>query len=489
MRNRYFFLIVLLTLSLDAIAVQAQTPTISPSVQHAAQIVHSSQAISPPEQVALRAATDEQLLTEVQVEMDDWLEWKLSRKTIYTYAGAYRVMRDDFLATEEGAWKPTTRTHIQSQWYMDPYVTEVESWNEALGAYEPDTRFVVKTYCFVFTTGECAVNEQVEQKWVGNAWVNIERAKYTHHELDPVAFQHAVKSFTLEEWHEGAWAPVERFNFEDNTSSFSQSWFTRQTWGGSAWVDTERTVYDMSLVQMQNRLAEIWSQFQDYGGLLMPLQLPDHYVYVLDNGFWEFAMRLRTVHTTEGDRRVRSEFIMERYETETWTAEGSIIIDFDAAGRPEFLVATGLSDEEEDDDEQFPLYERYSWSPEGNLTTGVQGILVFGNEVRFARYTYLWSEATVSIDQPQQVSAFRLDPAYPNPFHAGTTLPYFLATGGPLSVRVFDLLGRQVASLYDGYQSAGSHVVTLDALGLASGVYLVRMEAGGQAQTQRVVRR
>jgi hypothetical protein len=489
MTNRNLLLIALLALFPAPLSAQAQVPTISPSVQRAAQIVHASQTISPAGQAALRAAAEDRQLTEVLVEIDDWLEWKLGRKTVYTHSGVHRIMREDFLATEEGAWKPTTRTQIQSQWYMDPYVTEIDSWNEALGDYEPDTRFAVKTYCFVFTTGTCAVNEQVEQKWLGDEWANIERVTYTHHHLDPVAFQHAVKSHTLEEWHEGAWVPVERYNFDDNTSTFAQSWITRQTWSGSAWVDAERTVFDMSLVQLQNRLNEIWSQFQDYGGLLLPLQLPDHSVYVIEDGFWDFATRQRTEYTFEGDRRVRTEFILEGYQNESWVPAGSITIDYDATGKPELFVVTGLSDEEEDDDEQFPLYERYSWSPEGYLVSGVQGILVFGNEVRFTRHTLTWSEAAVSIDQPQRLSAFRLDAAYPNPFYSGTVLPYHLDTDGPLSVRVFDVLGRQVTSLFDGYQSAGAHVLTLDASALASGVYFVQMEVEGRAQTQRVVRR
>jgi len=52
---------------------------------------------------------------------------------------------------------------------------------------------------------------------------------------------------------------------------------------------------------------------------------------------------------------------------------------------------------------------------------------------------------------------------------------------------VFDTAGREVATLVDGRREAGSHTVTFDGSGLASGVYLVRLQAGDFVQTRKVV--
>ncbi|MEM6784236.1 MAG: T9SS type A sorting domain-containing protein, partial [Bacteroidota bacterium] len=56
-----------------------------------------------------------------------------------------------------------------------------------------------------------------------------------------------------------------------------------------------------------------------------------------------------------------------------------------------------------------------------------------------------------------------------------------------VSVQVYDLLGREVATLADGRIEAGTHTMMLDGRGLPSGVYVVRLETGaGTVQTQRV---
>ncbi len=84
--------------------------------------------------------------------------------------------------------------------------------------------------------------------------------------------------------------------------------------------------------------------------------------------------------------------------------------------------------------------------------------------------------------------AFGLAASYPNPFSARTEIPYRLAERGLVRLTVYDALGRRVAVLVDEVQGAGAHRATLDARGLPSGVYVVRLVAEGRAQTQRITR-
>jgi hypothetical protein len=67
-----------------------------------------------------------------------------------------------------------------------------------------------------------------------------------------------------------------------------------------------------------------------------------------------------------------------------------------------------------------------------------------------------------------------------------TELEYDVPEAAPVRIAVYDLLGRQVATLVDRTQTAGTHRVQFDGSGLASGVYLVRLVASGTVQTQRV---
>lgn len=76
---------------------------------------------------------------------------------------------------------------------------------------------------------------------------------------------------------------------------------------------------------------------------------------------------------------------------------------------------------------------------------------------------------------------------FPNPFNPSTTISYDLPKGGHVTLKVFDALGKQVGLLTDGYEYAGSHVVTYNASHLASGIYFYRLEANGSAQSRKMI--
>lgn len=67
---------------------------------------------------------------------------------------------------------------------------------------------------------------------------------------------------------------------------------------------------------------------------------------------------------------------------------------------------------------------------------------------------------------------------YPNPFNPATTIRYNLPASGHVTLKVYDILGREVATLINGEQQAGKHTVTFNGSTLSSGVYFYRLEAG-----------
>lgn len=98
-----------------------------------------------------------------------------------------------------------------------------------------------------------------------------------------------------------------------------------------------------------------------------------------------------------------------------------------------------------------------------------------------------------SIDEPSEVphpSRIELIGNWPNPFNPSTEIHFRVGTQDLASpqvhLQIFDMLGREVAVLVDGIVPAGEHRVTFDANGLSSGVYLIRLEAGGGVVTSRM---
>jgi hypothetical protein len=82
---------------------------------------------------------------------------------------------------------------------------------------------------------------------------------------------------------------------------------------------------------------------------------------------------------------------------------------------------------------------------------------------------------------------FGLGPNYPNPFNPTTVIRYEIATASRVTLKVYDLLGREVATLANEQKPAGSYSVTFDGSGLASGIYVYRLTAGDFFQVRNMV--
>jgi hypothetical protein len=101
--------------------------------------------------------------------------------------------------------------------------------------------------------------------------------------------------------------------------------------------------------------------------------------------------------------------------------------------------------------------------------------------------TFNISIATGIRDLNQMPTQFGLDQNYPNPFNPTTTISYGVPQQSMVTLKVYDILGNEVATLVNGVQPAGNHVVSFDASKLTSGVYIYRMQAGSFTQTKKMI--
>jgi hypothetical protein len=95
---------------------------------------------------------------------------------------------------------------------------------------------------------------------------------------------------------------------------------------------------------------------------------------------------------------------------------------------------------------------------------------------------------TVSSEtSPDIPTSVGLDQNYPNPFNPTTTNQYGLPNAGDVSLEVFDMTGRRVATLVNETKAAGWHNVTFDASSLASGMYIYRIQSGAFVTTRKLI--
>jgi hypothetical protein len=125
---------------------------------------------------------------------------------------------------------------------------------------------------------------------------------------------------------------------------------------------------------------------------------------------------------------------------------------------------------------------------------GTIGQSVIGRSIgtTFAASAGFWGDGGVILDVEGPTAAeipaeFALRQNYPNPFNPGTMITYALPVEMEVQLRVYDLLGRELAMLADERMPAGIHSVRFDGAGLASGVYVYRLTAGDFIQSRRMM--
>ena len=136
-----------------------------------------------------------------------------------------------------------------------------------------------------------------------------------------------------------------------------------------------------------------------------------------------------------------------------------------------------------------------SWSP---LNGGLTDTVVFSLALDSVGFLYAGTSSGVVFRSVQSTtsvrsgaaaspSAYVLEQNYPNPFNPKTVISYQLSVASQVHLGVYDLLGRAVAVLVDEKKGAGSHSVSFDGMGLASGVYFYRLTAGSIVECRKMV--
>jgi hypothetical protein len=133
-------------------------------------------------------------------------------------------------------------------------------------------------------------------------------------------------------------------------------------------------------------------------------------------------------------------------------------------------------------------YETIAFVDGNGTTTATQAYSYTDRSVEVGVYTYRLKQvdfdgtfeysSVIEVDVPAPAE-FGLEQNYPNPFNPSTKISFQLKVDAQVSLKVFDVLGQEVATIVNSNLVAGAHSVNFDASALNSGVYLYRIEATG----------
>jgi hypothetical protein len=116
--------------------------------------------------------------------------------------------------------------------------------------------------------------------------------------------------------------------------------------------------------------------------------------------------------------------------------------------------------------------------------------ILFHSNSQNSEYSYLDVQGLgyVSVESKQTKPCnYVLSQNYPNPFNPSTKISWQSPQSGRQTLKVFDVLGKEVATLVDEYRPAGNYEINFDGGNLPSGVYLYKLQAGSFVETKKMI--
>ncbi|HEX04335.1 MAG TPA: T9SS type A sorting domain-containing protein, partial [Bacteroidetes bacterium] len=157
--------------------------------------------------------------------------------------------------------------------------------------------------------------------------------------------------------------------------------------------------------------------------------------------------------------------------------------DVTVEGNIAYIAATGGVRVIDVEDPTSPVEIGYYAAASSGGSTGItteNGLTYVTQYYQFQIFAEDTGNHVGNYSEERNHQAFSLDPVYPNPFNSATTVRYSLTQPGEVRVTVFDLLGREVASLYDGLSQPGEHTLPFNASNYPSGTYFLQLDTGNQ---------
>jgi len=325
------------------------------------------------------------------------------------------------------------------------------------------------------------IQSEVEEQWInGQIWTNNRKYSYIY-DSDGNTLSELV-----EQWLHGQWTNYEQYSYTFDVNKNKLSELDVQ-WSNVQWSNYLKYTYTYDADgNMLSELVVYWSNgqwtnneqstytYDAHGNMLSEL------VVYWSDGRWTNYFQYTYTYDVHGNMLSELEWYWSNGQ---WTIVSRELRGYDSHWN---LIS-----------ESFALWSGISWDP-----TDANFIIHAGNY----QYTVQGCNVKISytilntLDVPAQVNNrainYSLSQNYPNPFNPSTNITFHLLTKAFVSLKVFDVLGREVAVLMNEELSAGIYTRQWNASNMPSGVYFYRLsiltedqdgQAGSYSETKKLV--
>ncbi len=394
---------------------------------------------------------------------------------------------------------------------------------------------------FTTVTWEPSTNQFVESAsmWRSGQWINVLLTTYTLDAFKSNANLISIVSL-IDTLQNGQW---ENYQQELNTYNTNGNELTNlsQFWENGQWMtySTDTSTYDINRNRLTN-ISENWNNGQmiqydsdtctyDANGHKLtdlnennfnpsqPSKTLDTYTYnqngnkisdltqTWSSGQWVNIM-LNTYTYDAGGHQLAdsndiwgSQWIFTTRGSKTYNGSGQLTVDstIEWTGSQSILTQLLVNTYDANGNLISSFQQGWNGSGLGPLDNNVDIADGPNNGLMSNYYGYnvILSYTLAEILQPTSVPAaqsdvpqvFSLSQNYPNPFNPTTTISFSLPSKSYVSLKVFDITGREVATIISGEMPAGTYARQWDATKMSSGVYFYRLQAGNLTETKKLI--
>ncbi|MFA5032582.1 MAG: T9SS type A sorting domain-containing protein [bacterium] len=246
-------------------------------------------------------------------------------------------------------------------------------------------------------------------------------------------------------------------------------------------TDSINSIYYLMILKINNAGDTLWSKHLTMGvfGQCIRKTLDNNYIIAAAYGTPTYLLKINSMGDTLWTKELPYFYFRSVYPTRDsgyiLTGQKGILVKTDKTGTVEWV-------------QTFPGVDNYSVKEtcdSGYITVGTISEYAANNKVAL----YLMrADPTESVEEKSKIKTPSTTlRASQNPFINKTTLQYTIPISSKVSLKVYDISGREVRKLVDGIQKAGSYNLNLDGKELKAGVYFVKLTSGEQTVTSKVI--
>ncbi|WP_337871666.1 T9SS type A sorting domain-containing protein [Ignavibacterium sp.] len=372
--------------------------------------------------------------------------WEPDKKYESIYNQVGKITTYTYFIYLAGQWQPQNK--IEYVYSLSGNSDTLTNYNYLNSQWEINYR-EIKNY-----NANSNLIEKIRQVWISNNWINEIQNLYLYDGNNNLI------SLTNKYWDNGIWVNNNQYLFTYNQHN-NYTEYLYQKWINSNWVNQFRYTYSYN----QNNLLDVY---------LKQNWINNNWVNA-DRSTYNYDNLGNRIQTT---RQLWDGSNWQYYQQTTYTYSDTLLVHYllsQYSGNQFINVNQTSISYDNNNNKQIEVYQNW-----------VNGIWQNSNKFIFTHTLITNAESEMSF-----TDNFYLEQNYPNPFNPTTKIKYTIpdvGSGLALTVlKVYDILGNEVATLVNDYKPAGSYEVEFNASNLSSGTYFYKLSAGKFTATQKLI--